>query len=50
MIEFTVDENVHHAAELRYMARSISKMLDDAAFYAANSLVNDRFPLTTGLT
>ena len=24
------------------------KMLDDAAFYAANSLVTDRFLLTTG--
>lgn len=27
---------------------SYFKMLDDAAFYAANSLVSDRFLLTTG--
>jgi len=45
-IRFRVDERYHHAA---YAAHGTIyfKMLDDAAFYAANSLVTDRFLLTT---
>jgi uncharacterized protein (TIGR00369 family) len=45
-IEFTVDERVHHAAHAAH-GTIYFKMLDDAAFYAANSLVSDRFLLTT---
>ena len=45
-IDFTVDEQVHHAAEAAH-GTIYFKMLDDAAFYAANSLVTDRFLLTT---
>lgn len=45
-IEFTVDERVHHAAHAAH-GTIYFKMLDDAAFYAANSLVTDRFLLTT---
>ena len=45
-IEFTVDERVHHAANAAH-GTIYFKMLDDAAFYAANSLVTDRFLLTT---
>ena len=45
-IEFTVDEDVHHAAGAAH-GTIYFKMLDDAAFYAANSLVTDRFLLTT---
>ncbi|MPT48714.1 MAG: PaaI family thioesterase [Sphingobium sp.] len=45
-IEFSVDENVFHAAGAVH-GTVYFKMLDDAAFYAANSLVNDRFLLTT---
>jgi uncharacterized protein (TIGR00369 family) len=45
-IEFTVDERVHHAAGAAH-GTIYFKMLDDAAFYAANSLVTDRFLLTT---
>jgi uncharacterized protein (TIGR00369 family) len=47
VIEFTVDENVYHAAGAVH-GTVYFKMLDDAAFYAANSLVSDRFLLTTG--
>lgn len=45
-IDFTVDERVHHAAQAAH-GTIYFKMLDDAAFYAANSLVTDRFLLTT---
>ena len=45
-IRFTVDERVHHAAGAAH-GTIYFKMLDDAAFYAANSLVSDRFLLTT---
>lgn len=46
-IEFDVDESVFHAAGAAH-GTIYFKMLDDAAFYAANSLVSDRFLLTTG--
>lgn len=46
-IVFTVDERVYHAAGAAH-GTIYFKMLDDAAFYAANSLVSDRFLLTTG--
>lgn len=45
-ISFEVDERVHHAAGAAH-GTIYFKMLDDAAFYAANSLVTDRFLLTT---
>jgi len=45
-IEFVVEERVHHAAHAAH-GTIYFKMLDDAAFYAANSLVTDRFLLTT---
>ena len=45
-IRFQVDERFHHAAAAAH-GTSYFKMLDDAAFYAANSLVTDRFLLTT---
>jgi uncharacterized protein (TIGR00369 family) len=45
-IDFTVDERFHHAAHAAH-GTIYFKMLDDAAFYAANSLVTDRFLLTT---
>jgi len=45
-IEFMVDQRVHHAAGAAH-GTIYFKMLDDAAFYAANSLVTDRFLLTT---
>jgi len=45
-IRFQVDETVHHAANAAH-GTIYFKMLDDAAFYAANSLVTDRFLLTT---
>lgn len=45
-IRFTVDESVHHAAGAAH-GTIYFKMLDDAAFYAANTLVTDRFLLTT---
>ena len=46
-IRFSVDERLHHAAGAAH-GTIYFKMLDDAAFYAANSLVTDRFLLTTG--
>jgi len=46
-ITFEVDERVYHAAGAAH-GTIYFKMLDDAAFYAANSLVTDRFLLTTG--
>lgn len=45
-IRFRVDEDVHHAAGAAH-GTIYFKMLDDAAFYAANSMVSDRFLLTT---
>ena len=46
-IRFTIDPGVFHAAGAAH-GTIYFKMLDDAAFYAANSLVSDRFLLTTG--
>jgi uncharacterized protein (TIGR00369 family) len=46
-IRFHADPAVFHAAGAAH-GTIYFKMLDDAAFYAANSLVSDRFLLTTG--
>ena len=46
VIEFAVDDAFHHAAGAAH-GTIYFKMLDDAAFYAANSMVTDRFLLTT---
>ncbi len=48
-IRFTLDERHFHAAGAVH-GTAYFKMLDDAAFYAANSLVTDRFLLTTAFT
>jgi uncharacterized protein (TIGR00369 family) len=45
-IRFRVDQRHFHAAGAAH-GTSYFKMLDDAAFYACNSLVTDRFLLTT---
>jgi len=45
-IHFTIDPAVYHAAGAAH-GTIYFKMLDDAAFYAANTLVTDRFLLTT---
>ena len=45
-ITFTVEERHYHAAGAAH-GTIYFKMLDDAAFYAANTLVTDRFLLTT---
>ncbi len=45
-IAFEVDERHFHAAGAAH-GTIYFKMLDDAAFYAANTLVSDRFLLTT---
>ena len=45
-ITFLVDERHYHAAGAAH-GTIYFKMLDDAAFYAANTLVTDRFLLTT---
>lgn len=45
-IDFTVDERLFHAAGAAH-GTVYFKMLDDAAFYAANTLLTDRFLLTT---
>jgi uncharacterized protein (TIGR00369 family) len=45
-ISFEVDERHYHAAGAAH-GTIYFKMLDDAAFYAANTLVTDRFLLTT---
>ncbi|WP_394268995.1 PaaI family thioesterase [Qipengyuania sp.] len=45
-IAFDVTETVYHAAGAAH-GTVYFKMLDDAAFYAANTLVTDRFLLTT---
>jgi len=47
-IAFMVDERVHHAAGAAH-GTIYFKMIDDAAFYAANTLVTDRFLLTTSM-
>ena len=45
-IHFEVDEKLFHAAGAAH-GTIYFKMMDDAAFYACNSLVTDRFLLTT---
>jgi uncharacterized protein (TIGR00369 family) len=45
-IRFMLGERYYHAAGAVH-GTAYFKMLDDAAFYAANSLVTDRFLLTT---
>lgn len=45
-ITFQLDERHYHAAGAAH-GTIYFKMLDDAAFYAANTLVTDRFLLTT---
>ena len=45
-IRFDVDERFFHAAGAAH-GTLYFKMMDDAAFYACNSLVTDRFLLTT---
>jgi uncharacterized protein (TIGR00369 family) len=45
-IHFDIDERYYHAGGAVH-GTSYFKMLDDAAFYACNSLVSDRFLLTT---
>ena len=45
-LAFTIAGDTFHAAGAAHGALYF-KMLDDAAFYAANSLVSDRFLLTT---
>ena len=45
-ITFDIAEDVFHAAGAAH-GTIYFKMLDDAAFYAANTLVTDRFLLTT---
>ena len=45
-LAFDVDERSYHAAGAAH-GTIYFKMLDDAAFYAANTLVSDKFLLTT---
>ena len=45
-LTFTVDRQSYHAAGAAH-GTIYFKMLDDAAFYAANTIVTDRFLLTT---
>jgi uncharacterized protein (TIGR00369 family) len=45
-ISFTIEPRHYHAGGAAH-GTSYFKMLDDAAFYACNSLVTDRFLLTT---
>jgi uncharacterized protein (TIGR00369 family) len=45
-IAFVIDERCYHAAGAAH-GTIYFKMLDDAAFYAANTLCTDRFLLTT---
>ena len=45
-IDFAIAPETHHAAGAAH-GTIYFKMLDDAAFYAANTLVTDRFLLTT---
>ena len=46
-IDFVVARTAFHAAGAAH-GTLYFKMLDDASFYAANSLVSDRFLMTTG--
>ena len=46
-IRFVVESAAFHAAGAAH-GTLYFKMMDDAAFYACNSLVSDRFLLTTG--
>lgn len=46
-LTFTITQDVFHAAGAAH-GTIYFKMLDDAAFYAANTLATDRFLLTTG--
>ncbi|MDB5699166.1 MAG: PaaI family thioesterase [Alphaproteobacteria bacterium] len=48
-IRFSVEESVYHAAGAA-LGPLYFKMLDDAAFYACNSLVTDRFRRTTAFS
>ncbi len=45
-LRFTISEPSFHAADAAH-GTLYFKMMDDAAFYAANSLISDRFLLTT---
>jgi uncharacterized protein (TIGR00369 family) len=45
-IRFEIEESHFHAAGAAH-GTAYFKMMDDAAFYACNSLVSDRFLLTT---
>ena len=45
-IHFDIEREVFHAANAAH-GTVYFKMMDDAAFYACNSLVSDRFLLTT---
>ena len=45
-IDFAIAPETHHAAGAAH-GTIYFKMLDDAAFYAANAMVSDRFLLTT---
>ena len=45
-LTFTISEDVYHAAGAAH-GTIYFKMLDDAAFYAANTLATDTFLLTT---
>ena len=45
-IRFTIEDRHYHAAGAAH-GTIYFKMLDDAAFYAANTMVTDRFLLTT---
>ena len=45
-IRFEVDPDAYHAAGAAH-GTLYFKMMDDAAFYACNSMVSDRFLLTT---
>ena len=45
-IRFDVDEHLFHAAGAAH-GTVYFKMMDDVAFYACNSMVSDRFLLTT---
>lgn len=46
VIDFVVEESLYHAAGAAH-GTVYFKMLDDAAFYAANTIVTDMFLLTT---
>ncbi len=45
-IRFDIDQSLFHAAGAAH-GTLYFKMMDDAAFYACNSMVSDRFLLTT---